>query len=122
VSSIESWASAIQTQGWIGLNRSVPHWKCRPTSSGVATFLKNRPGWKIAARIPNPHTDILERIVFLNRARIDGAAADLFVAAVLEAWAAGESKEEVRRSAARAYNGYQHCGLTAALRLFDTRP
>jgi hypothetical protein len=40
--------------------------------------------------------------------------------APLDPWIAGQSTEEVRRSAARSYSRWQRCSLTAAARLFDT--
>jgi len=38
--------------------------------------------------------------------------------AAVDGWMSGEGGEQVRRRAAAAYDRYQHCGLTAALRLF----
>jgi hypothetical protein len=40
--------------------------------------------------------------------------------AALDGWVAGESGEQVRERAAKAYNTYQNCGLKAARSLFAT--
>jgi hypothetical protein len=42
------------------------------------------------------------------------------VEAVLAAWAAKCTDDEIRMRAAQAYDKYQHCGTKAALRLFTT--
>jgi hypothetical protein len=39
---------------------------------------------------------------------------------VIEAWASFKSVEEIRYSAAEAYNKYQKCGINGASRLFKT--
>jgi len=38
----------------------------------------------------------------------------------LDGWIAGESNQQIRDRAARAYDKYQKCGLRAAYRLFAT--
>jgi hypothetical protein len=40
--------------------------------------------------------------------------------AAVEGWLAGESGEQVRERAAKAYHSYQKCGLRAARGLFAT--
>jgi hypothetical protein len=42
------------------------------------------------------------------------------LAAALDGWIAGETPIQVRDRAARAYDQYQHCGVSAAKRLFTT--
>ena len=40
--------------------------------------------------------------------------------AAIDSWITGETPEDIRESAAEAYDKYQHCGSRAALRLFAT--
>jgi hypothetical protein len=40
----------------------------------------------------------------------------------IDGWIAGESAQEIRLRAAKAYDEYQDCGLAAATRLFAVRP